>query len=530
MKKAFKINLGGQIFHIDEDAYEKLRVYLDTISSHFSNIEESREIMNDIETRIAELFREQIRDDTQVIGLRDVEKVISIMGKPEEIVDEEAPGNGKQKSSSDSSGRRNRRLYRDPDNAVVGGVASGLAAYFDIDVVVVRILFVVFTLVGWGFALLAYIVLWVAVPKAISAAEKLEMRGEKVNVSNLEKKIREEYDDVKENLKKARNSENVRSAENFFVRFFGAIGTIFLAFLKFIVAIVAIALIIAGISMVVSLVGVAFFGTSLIPFEVFHSHSTSFGELVLPFMNPANLGVIALAGSMLILLPLIALIYGLFKALFRFKAKDRSFGLSLFALWIVALITTITLAAFEAKNYSEGEEVTRTNTLVSPETKSLYIKMDKDILKDGSRNKNFEINDRWYLIEKGDKIYGEVEVDIEKSRTGELEILIEKGSRGYDRENASYLAERISYNYYQSDTVLTLEPYFSTDVNDRWRMQTVGLTILVPENYTVTLDKNTASYLQGIYNLDRYSSFKMAGKRWRMKEDGLEHLGVKDEK
>ena len=198
MKKALKINLSGQIFHIDEDAYEKLKIYLDRISSHFSNIEESKEIIADIENRIAEIFNERLKDDSQVITESDVEEVISIMGRPEDFAEEE----GEQAKTGPSGSHHYRRLYRDPDNAVIGGVAAGLSAYFNVDPVVLRILFVVLILVGWGFPVIIYLVLWIAVPKAETAAQKLEMRGEKVNVSNLEKKIRGEYEDVKENLRK----------------------------------------------------------------------------------------------------------------------------------------------------------------------------------------------------------------------------------------------------------------------------------------------------------------------------------------
>lgn len=520
MKKAFKINLGGQIFHIDEDAYEKLRVYLDTISSHFSNIEESREIINDIENRLAELLLEQVSTKDQVVTLADVEKVIGIMGKPEEIADEE--GNGKASGAHAGNGKRSRRLYRDPDRAAVAGVASGLAAYFDIDVVIIRILFVVFTLVGWGFALLAYIVLWIAVPKANTAAEKLEMRGEKVNVSNLEKKIREEYEDTKENLKRVRNSESAKNAENFLEKMLHVIGVIFMAFLKIIAAFVAVILVIVGVSLIASLLGVAF-GASFIPFGLFHSHSLDFGELMLPFINPTNLGVIAVAATLVILIPMLTIIYGLFKALFRFKAKDRGLGMSAFALWIIALITTISLVAFEARNYSDGDEITETLNLADIQSNTLFVKMSADDPGKEEEHK-LKLNDRWYVLSKGDKIYGEVEIDIEKSRTSAFELRIEKGSRGYDQGNARELAEKISYHYTLSDSLLVLDRYFSSEADDRWRLQNVEITILVPENYQVDLDKSTSHYLEGVFNLDDYSNYQMGGKRWIMREEGLEFV------
>ena len=344
MKKALKINLSGLIFHIDEDAYEKLKIYLDRISSHFSNIEESKEIIADIESRISEIFREKLRDDSQVITVADVDEVINIMGRPEDIADEE----GEQTNTGPSGSKHFRRLYRDPENAVIGGVAAGLSAYFNIDPVVLRILFVVLILVGWGFPVIIYLVLWIAVPKAETAAQKLEMRGEKVNVSNLEKKIREEYEDVKENINKARKSDAGRKAEDFFTRFFHIIGVIFVAFLKVIAILIAMVFVIAGISIILSALGFAFFGASLLPFGIFHSFNMEFNDLLLPFVNPVNAGLIAIAAVLVILIPVLAVIYGLFKALFRFKAKDRTLGASAFGLWILALITAITLSCYRS--------------------------------------------------------------------------------------------------------------------------------------------------------------------------------------
>ena len=335
MKRALKINLNGQIFHIDEDAYEKLKNYLDTISSHFSNVEESKEIVDDIETRIAELLEEKLKDQSQVISIKQVEEIIEIMGRPEEIIDDEATGN-EQKRSFNSSGGKYRRLYRDPDNAVFGGVAAGLSAYFAIDLLVVRILFVVLILAGWGLPFILYLVLWIAVPKAMTAAEKLEMKGEKVNVSNLEKKVREEYEDVKENFSKARNSKAGRKTEDTFHEIFRILGVIIIGFFKVLLAIIAVSFVIAGISLIVSLIGLAFFGVGATGWGLFHLWDSDISQFIVPFINPSNLSFIGMSAILLILIPLLAIIYGLFKALFRFKAKDKALGAGAFALWFLS--------------------------------------------------------------------------------------------------------------------------------------------------------------------------------------------------
>ncbi|HYW95197.1 MAG TPA: PspC domain-containing protein [Bacteroidales bacterium] len=519
MKKALKINLSGQIFHIDEDAYEKLKIYLDRISSHFSNIEESKEIIADIENRIAEIFNERLKDNSQVITVSDVEEVITIMGRPEDFAEEE----GEQEKTGPTGSHHYRRLYRDPDNAVIGGVAAGLSAYFNVDPVVLRILFVVLILVGWGFPVIIYLVLWIAVPKAGTAAQKLEMRGEKVNVSNLEKKIRGEYEDVKENLKKARRSDAGRKTEDFFTEFFRILGVIIVAFVKVIVILIALFFVIIGVGIIASALGIAFFGASIVPFGIFHSIDTEFIDSFLPFVNPTNAGIIAIAGSLVILIPILAVVYGLFKALFRFKAKDRSLGAGAFGLWILALITAVSLIAIEAGNYRESDQVSSSQILEQVPGDTLYVRVNPQMLARIKQDEHFRIDDRRYVM-KDDNLYGEVTIDVEKGRSDAYELRMEKGSRGPDEETAASMAEKIAFNYTLQDSLLTVDPWFRAGSGEKWRLQRLDVTIYVPEGKAVHFDKNTGVFLEGVYNLDHYSDYRMAGKTWIMHEEGLESV------
>lgn len=196
MRKTITINLNAGIFHIDEDAYEVLKQYLWQIESHFSNLDERKEIIADIEARLAELFRAGSAQQEVIITMTDVEKVIEILGQPEEIAGEEIPFN----QMGQSQHKRPRRLYRDIDNRILGGVCSGLAAFFNIDVTIVRILAVILALFGGG-GLLIYIILWIFVPSAITTAQKLEMKGEPVTIKNIGKAVKEEFEQVKKNLK-----------------------------------------------------------------------------------------------------------------------------------------------------------------------------------------------------------------------------------------------------------------------------------------------------------------------------------------
>ena len=197
MKKTFSVNLGNMVYNIDEDAYLLLTEYLDRIETYFSGDKDREDIMNDIEGRISELFSENLGIGKQVITMKDVEKVISIMGDPQEI-----SGNGEnyEKTYERTYYTRTRRLYRDPDDRVIGGVSSGLAAYLGIDPVIVRILFVVFFLVAFG--LLVYIILWIVVPEARTTAQKLEMHGNPVNVDNIGKFVKDEFESVKKSFRR----------------------------------------------------------------------------------------------------------------------------------------------------------------------------------------------------------------------------------------------------------------------------------------------------------------------------------------
>ncbi len=195
MKITVSINLGGYSFNIDEDAYTELKRYLRTLEVHFAGEESSSEIISDIETRLAELFRTKITSYKQVITIDDVRQAISVMGTPEDISDNDHRS-AKEKFSSPGY----HRMYRDPDNRVIGGVCSGMGAYWDIDPVILRIIFVVLTLAG-GMGALIYLILYIVIPEAKTTAQKIEMKGEPVNIHNIKESVKSEFDKVRKNIK-----------------------------------------------------------------------------------------------------------------------------------------------------------------------------------------------------------------------------------------------------------------------------------------------------------------------------------------
>ncbi len=194
MKLTVSVNLGGYSFNIDEDAYTELKRYLKSLEIHFAGEESSSEILADIEARMAELFRTKITSYKQVITLNDVNQVISVLGTPEDISDNESKSSGEKFSTPGY-----HRIYRDTDHRIIGGVCAGMGAYWDIDPWIVRVLFIVLTLMG-GLGILIYLILYIVLPEAKTTAQKIEMKGEPVNIHNIKDNVKKEFDTVRKKM------------------------------------------------------------------------------------------------------------------------------------------------------------------------------------------------------------------------------------------------------------------------------------------------------------------------------------------
>jgi phage shock protein PspC (stress-responsive transcriptional regulator) len=521
MKKAIKINLSGLIFHIDDDAYEKLKSYLDAISRHFSNKQESSEIIKDIESRIAELFQERISTETQVITLTIVNEVIDIMGNPEDIADTgEEPGKQRNFHESYSS---SRRLYRDPENSVIGGVCGGLSAYFGMDPVIFRLLFVVFFFAG-GASVLVYAIFWIVLPKAETAAQKLEMQGEKVNVSNLEKKIRGEYDNVKDNVKhnysKAKNSDTYKKSERAASDFFVVLGKILLVFIKVILIIIGTSFVLAGIGLLIGLIALPFVGVHVFPFD---SYSFSLGDVLIPFTDPVSVTLLVISVTLLLVIPIAAMLYGLVKLIFNLKTRNRGLSIGAVSLWVISLLLIIGIVAFESSHYSDfGRDSLTQELRIDSDTLIITINEEQqDYLDDESL---IDLDEKWYLLEEADAFYGRIDLDIERASGEEFILDVEKESKGRSREHAKENASNIDYKFRTRGNTLELDPYFSVDLEHKWRFPRVEAVVRIPEGKVVVLNHQTRDILEGVRNVNRLSDWNMAGKSWIMTEEGLEKI------
>ena len=194
MKITVSINLGGYSINIDEDAYAELKRYLKNLELHFAGEESSAEILSDIETRMAELFRTKLTNYKQVIDIGDVHQVITVLGTPEDISDNEGPTVSDKFSSPGY-----HRMYRDPDHRSIGGVCAGIAAYWDMEIWLVRVIFLILAFMGVG--ILIYLILYIVIPEAKTTADKIAMKGNPVNIHNIKDSVKQEFDTVRKNMK-----------------------------------------------------------------------------------------------------------------------------------------------------------------------------------------------------------------------------------------------------------------------------------------------------------------------------------------
>ena len=514
MKKTFTINISGTVFHIDDDAYERLNNYISQINRHFGNDAEAREIVEDIESRISELFQERVKDGSEVITIEQVDEIIRIMGMPEAF-DDAKEG---EKPKTRMSRPRERKLYRDPDDRVLGGVCSGLGAYFNIDPVIIRLIFVLLIFLGAGSSLIVYLILWIVVPKASNSAQRLEMRGEEVNINNISKNIKEEIQDVKENYEKYKSSKSyVRGRERMDQAGNVAMSGIRMV-LKIIAVVVGIALVFAGIFAIIALVTSMFITNEFLGISPLGHGMPHYLDL---FVSGNTLFWFWIGLGLTIGIPLLLLAYLGTKLIFRFKSSNGAVGMTSLGLWVIGIILLIFALV---RGFSDFKSVS-TNTKQEPVTTksdTLYLKLGKDEFSEYiDANINFDglriasVNGKQFIL-------NEPTLDIEKSETNEFSMVIKSKARGRDLDKAQNYAREINYKYSQQDSLITFQPWYMLPDNAVWHSQQIGITLKVPENKTIYLNDDMVKIIHDIQNTSDMWDGDMGGKYWTMKPNGLE--------
>ena len=334
MKKTYNINLGGIVFHIDEDAYELLDKYLSNLRIHFSKEEGAEEIVHDMELRISELFSERLNEKNQVITLKDVEEIIAQMGKPEEFSEDATQDTNEYIKEEKTP----KRLFRDPDNKVIGGVCSGIAAYFGWDVTILRILLIILAFpIFWNGAfiikgiVLFYIIAWIIIPEANTATDKLSMKGMKVNVENIGKTVTDGFEKVNDYVKsdKPRSilhkiGEAIVSVVGFLVKAVLVIAAICFTPVLFILLVVCFSLLMAAIGVIGSL-------------PTFFYHAMPVVDWSVVTSSPVPTTLLAVSGILVIGIPIVGFIHFLMSTFGGWKAMPFAARMTLLVLWLIAL-------------------------------------------------------------------------------------------------------------------------------------------------------------------------------------------------
>ena len=483
MNKTVTINLGGIVFHIDEDAYQKLSRYFDAIKRSLNNSSGQDEIIKDIEMRISELLSEKLVSDKHVIGLKEIDEVIAVMGQPEDYIIEDDSKN----ESAYKAYKKSKKLYRDKDKGMIGGVAAGLSHYLGIDVVWIRVLLLLFFF-GFGTGILAYIILWIATAEAITTTEKLEMTGEPVTISSIEKKVREEFDSVSEKFKNVdydKYGNQIKTgAERFGNTLSEIITTIFKVFAKFL----GVILIISGFTILFFLfVGIFTLGTGFFiefPWQEFVNAGNftdypiwAFGLLMffavgVPFFFMTLLGFRLLSPNM--------------------KSIGSIAKYTLLALWIIAIAILISIGIQQASEVAyEGKTVQKETLNLTP-TDTLEIKFRYNEY----YTKDIDDNFRFVQDAGNNQLIYSNNISFEILKTDEklAFIQIERTARGKSFQEAKKRAEKIQFGYKLEGNQLILDNYLLSSVAEKFRDQEVIIYIYLPEATVFKVDESAQHY------------------------------------
>ncbi len=485
MNKTTSINLGGYFFHIDEDAFRKLSNYFDAVRRSLSP-DGREEIINDIESRISELFTEKLGTTKQVIGIKEVDDIITIMGQPEDYkIEEETPKNDFQTNYTSTSSTK--KLYRDKENAKLGGVASGIGHYFSVDPLWIRILFIISPWITFGTSAVIYLILWILIPEAVTTSQKLEMKGEPINISNIEKKVKEGFNEISDkfsNLDHDKIASNAKSGaekigntvSEIFTSIFNVFSKIIGGFIVLFASMTLITVVIGGIAMM-------FFSSMPDNFIYNHIHT--------PFSFETPIWLQGILFILVFGIPLFfLLILGLKLLSNRIKSIGNTISYSLLAIWIIGLASVLFLTIKEiSQNAYTGKAIEKVAINIKP-SDTLNIKFISNNLysKDSNDYENFEvIHDD---AEKAIIFSNNVSIKIVETNEPNAFLQIEKSAEGSSIKKAKETAEKIKYNVKIENNNLILDNYWITELTNKKHDQEVELFLYLPKGTLFKVDKN----------------------------------------
>ncbi len=516
MNKTVNINLGGIVFHIDEDAFEILNNYLNSLKNHFKNEEGGDEILKDIEGRIAEIFTEKL-GKKDAVSIADVNTVVDIMGNPNQYddeINEEEYQEEKSKEEDLRAGKR-RRVFRDADDRMVAGVCGGLANYFDIDPLWIRLTFLILLFTGGGF--LIYIIFWIAIPEAKTTAEKLEMKGEKVNISNIEKNIKDELGNIKDRMDDFVNSPKTKkygkqartitqNITDFFISLFS--GTA-----KFIGSCLGMFAVGIGIFFLV-IVSTILLSEGGLHFNFYHS----------PYLNLSSIDSTLSYGLLLFFgIPIIAVILTGLRLLFGTKIHSN-YKVGMLILWIISWVLLGSAGINTTKEFRKKATSITTET-ITIENDTIFLSLnevDHD-LNNIFDTKSFDVSPfEDSLIGLG------MGLDIIRSRNNAINFTEKTKAYSKDRKSAKRFADAINFDFTIDKNDLILDNYFTLK-EQKWRMQELDLVLEIPEGKTIYLDHSLKNIIYDVKNVQDMWDYDMLGHYWKMEKEGLTCVSCNDE-
>lgn len=487
MNKTININLDGLAFKIEENAYERLNEYLDTIKIRLGNNEEAQEVIADIEARIAELFQYKCQGCT--IQLDAVEEIIHTIGEPAEIVDEEdaedkSESNQSKSYNNSSSGYVGKKsLFRDPDDRVLGGVCSGLGAYLDVDPLVFRIIAVATALMSFGIVAFIYVILWIAMPKAKTLGQRIEMRGG-VTFKKMGDNIKEEYQAVSSKFKEYKNKPNYKRMQNRASKTGDAMANGLYQLLNIFGILLGIIIVIWSVLSIMGLVGFFAFKDTIMGLAVTDGNHflASVPDRFLSYMDQSFL----MAAILLVIgIPFLVILYLGLKLIFRFKGHGKVVGMTALILWLSGIVLVFFTGIRIAKSFEETGTVSQQHALNATESKTIYLKPSEVELSNGDREYLWDMDHLELFSEDGDLIIEGAPV-INIIRGDKFQITIDKKARGLNDDDAEFNAKNTEYSWVQTDSIIYLDRKFTIADEALVRNQKVYVNVQIP--YDKNLD------------------------------------------
>lgn len=471
MNKTVSIHLQGAPFIFEEQAYDRLNSYLQQLKQVLQKEEGSDEILQDVELRMVELLQQHLTTFKQVVEIELVEQIIQKLGKPEDFSDESV---GTDETSSVHDTPIEKRLFRDGDRAMIGGVCAGVAAYFNVDVVIIRAIYV-FTFLTFGIGFLLYIVLWAIVPMAKTSSDKLRMKGQHVNIENMKSELGDAANRIKKGAKEFKANSGIQST----------IGSI----LRVISVIIGIWALLFGTGIFVFAIIFFFVNPDIIPAQM-NGRFMSFQDFGGLLFESSSHESYFFLGIGLISIALVAQCY-LFgiRLITQFKASYLKVLTALFGVTLVVGIVLVSIGGVQiGRSMAIFGEVEKEIAVISGDELNIEKKSIEGQLIDGFKIKSND--DEGVVTIKNGRVYLRgIELVYSQSSDSLFHIKQMNDAQGRTHESALKKARNIRCNYHISSNKVSLETMYSFPTADKFRDQNVKFMIAVPSGGKIIYDK-----------------------------------------